>query len=150
MIDTSKSSSLEQQNAEVFIADIVEEYFGCSVERNPYVIISEGVHIEPDLYSENHRIICEIFAHIGALKVGQQHKISQDILKMLLLEKSKGIEYRKVIVIVDDKVEKYLNGKSFIAESIRQFGVEIKRIHLSNEMYEMVLNAQKRQVMINA
>ena len=150
MIDTSKSSSLEQQNAEVFIANIIEEYFGCPVERNPYIIISEGVHIEPDLYSEDNRIICEIFAHIGALKVGQQHKISQDILKMLLLEKSKGVEYRKVIVIVDDKVEKYLNGKSFIAESIRQFGVEIKRIHLSDEMYEMVLNAQKRQVMINA
>lgn len=150
MIDTSKSSSHEQQNAEVYIASMVEEWLGCPVERNVKVILSGGVHIEPDLYSEKDRVICEIFAHIGSLKVGQQHKISQDILKMLLLEKSKKATYRKVIVVADDKVEKYLNGKSFIAESIRQFGIEIKRINLSDELYTVILNAQARQTMINA
>lgn len=47
---------------------------------------------------------------------------------MLLLEKIKGVKYRKLLVIVDDKIEEYLNGKSFIAESIRQFGIEIKKL----------------------
>lgn len=150
MVDTSKSSSHEQQNAEVYVASLVEEWLGCSVERNTKVFLSEGVHIEPDLYSEKDKIICEIFAHIGSLKVGQQHKISQDILKMLLLEKSKLSTYRKVIVVVDDKVEKYLNGKSFIAESIRKFGIEIKRIYLPEELFNTVSNAQARQTMINA
>lgn len=149
MIDTSKSSSHEQQNAEVYIASIVEEWLGCPMEKNAKVVLSDGVHIEPDLYSEKNKIVCEIFAHIGTLKVGQQHKISQDILKMLLLEKSKREAYRKVIVVADDNVEKYINGKSFIAESIRQFGIEIKRINLSDEMYENVSNAQARQKMIN-
>lgn len=69
---------------------------------------------------------------------------------MLLLEKSKGVEYRKAIVIVDDSVEKYLNGKSFIAESIRQFGIEVIRINLPDEISEGIQKAQKRQVMINA
>lgn len=146
MVDTSKSSSHEQQNAEVYIASEAEKWLGCPVERNARVVLSDGVHIEPDLYSEKDRVICEIFAHMGALEVGQQHKISQDILKMLLLEKSKSIEYRKVIVVADDKVEKYLAGKSFIAESIRQFGIEIKRINLSNEMYDNISEAQKRQI----
>lgn len=149
MVDTSKSSSHEQQNAEVYIASIVEDWLGCPVERNAKVVLSDGVHIEPDLYSEPDRIICEIFAHIGSLKVGQQHKISQDILKMLLLEKSKNVTYRKVIVVADAKVEKYLNGKSFIAESIRQFGIEIKKINLSDELYTSISNAQARQTMIN-
>lgn len=150
MVDTSKSSSHEQQNAETYIASVVEEWLGCSVARNSKVVLADGVHIEPDLYSEKDKIICEIFAHIGSLKVGQQHKISQDILKMLLLEKSKSTTYRKVIVVADDKVEKYLNGKSFIAESIRQFGIEIKRINLSEELYNTISNAQARQTMINA
>lgn len=108
MIDTSKSSSHEQQYAEVYIASIVEDWLGCPVERNAKVVLSDGVHIEPDLYSEKDGIICEIFVHTGSLKVGQQHKISQDILKMLLLEKSKNTTFRKVIVVADDKVEKYL------------------------------------------
>ena len=93
------------------------------MKRNEKVVLSEGIHIVPDLYSEKDRIVGEIFAHIGSLKVGQQHKLSQDILKMLLLEKTKGIKYRKMIIIVDEKIEQYLKGKSFIAESIRQFDI---------------------------
>ena len=149
MIDTSKSKSDEQQKAEIIIGDCVEEYLACPLKRNERIVLTEGVHIVPDLYSEQDRIVGEIFAHIGSLKIGQQHKISQDILKMLLLEKTKGIKYRKMLVIVDDKMEEYLKGKSFIAESIRQFGIEIKKIDLSAEEYEKIMNAQKRQVMVN-
>lgn len=149
MIDTSKSKSDEQQKAEIIIGDRVEEYVACPLKRNERVVLTEGVHIVPDLYSEKDRIVGEIFAHIGSLKVGQQHKISQDILKMLLLEKTKGVKYRKMIIIVDEKIEEYLKGKSFIAESIRQFGIEIKKIDLSAEEYEKIINAQKRQVMVN-
>ena len=68
---------------------------------------------------------------------------------MLLLEKAKGVKYRKLLIIVDDKIEEYLKEKSFIAESIRQFGIEIKKIDLLGETYEAVLNAQRRQVMVN-
>ena len=68
---------------------------------------------------------------------------------MLLLEKTKGVNYRKMIVIVDDTIEEYLKGKSFIAESIRQFGIEIKKIDLPDGTYESVVNAQKRQFMVN-
>ena len=149
MIDTSKSKSDEQQKAEIIIGDCVEEYLACPLKRNERIVLTEGVHIVPDLYSEQDRIVGEIFAHIGSLKIGQQHKISQDILKMLLLEKTKGIKYRKMLVIVDDKMEEYLKGKSFISESIRQFGIEIKKIDLLDETYEAVLNAQRRQVMVN-
>ncbi len=149
-MNTSKSSSVEQQEAEVFIADIVERWLGFRLERGAKVALGEGVHIEPNLYSEDKRIICEIFAHIGALKVGQKHKISQDILKMLLLEKSTGFQYRKIVVVADDKVEKYLQGKSFIAESIRQFGIEVKKINLSDEVRMSISNAQARQIMINS
>lgn len=149
MVDTNKSSSVEQQSAEVYMASIIEGWLGCPMERNAKVVLSAGVHIEPNLYSEDERIICEIFAHIGALKVGQQHKVSQDILKMLLLEKSTGFQYRKIIVVADDKVEQFLHGKSYIAESIRQFGIEVKKVNLSDEVRTSVSNAQARQTMIN-
>lgn len=99
MVDTYKSSSFEQQNAETYVASMAEGWLGCQMERNAKVVLSSGIHIEPDLYSEDDRIICEIFAHIGVLKVGQQHKITQDILKMLLLEKTKGFQYRKLLLL---------------------------------------------------
>lgn len=150
MRNTQKSSSVEQQEAEAVIADVVEKWLDCKLEHSAKVVLGEGVHIEPDLYSEDKRIICEIYSHIGALKVGQKHKVSQDILKMILLEKIKGIKYRKIIVVVDDKVKEYLSGKSYIAESVRQFDIEIKKFNLSSEVHKRVLNAQVRQVMINS
>lgn len=149
MIDTSKSKSDEQQKAEISIGNFVEKELSYPLKRNERVDLAEGVHIVPDLYSEKDRIVGEIFAHIGSLKVGQQHKISQDILKMLLLEKIKGVKYRKILVIVDDTIEEYLKGKSFIAESIRQFGIEIRKIDLPDEIYEIVSKEQRRQVMVN-
>ena len=150
MVDTSKSNSLEQQNAEAYVSMLAEELIGCTLERNTKVYLADGVHIEPDLYSESNRVICEIYAHIGKLKIGQQHKISQDILKKLLLEKSKGVPFRKIMIVLDDEVEKYLNGKSFIAESIRQFAIELKRVNVPAEIQENIVNAQARQKMINS
>ena len=88
MIDTCKSKSDEQQKAEIIIGNRVEKELSCPLKRNEKVVLSEGIHIVPDLYSEKDRIVGEIFVHIGSLKVGQQHKISRDILKMLLLEKT--------------------------------------------------------------
>ena len=54
-----------------------------------------------------------------------------------------------MIIIVDEKIEEYLKGKSFMAESIRQFGIEIKKVDLPDETYENIMHAQKRQVMVN-
>lgn len=147
MQETKKSSSVEQQNAEVLIADIVEKWLGCAAERNCKVFLENGVHIEPDLYSEENKIVGEIYAHIGKLKGNQPDKIAQDILKMLLLEKVKGTSYRKIIVIVDETVEKQLSGKSYLAESIRQFGVEVKRICIDDSTYKSIVEAQARQIM---
>ncbi|MGO5072192.1 hypothetical protein ACTQ30_15875, partial [Roseburia faecis] len=107
------------------------------------------LYIEPDFYSEEHSIIGEIFAHIGGNKRGQSTKIANDILKMLLIEKDRCKSYRKIIVVCDEQEERTLSGKSALAESIRQFGIELKRVEISNELRETILSAQNRQVMIN-
>ncbi|MFQ9703194.1 MAG: hypothetical protein ACLR0U_15560 [Enterocloster clostridioformis] len=67
----------------------------------------------------------EIFSHIGKPKKAQNNKIANDILKMLLLDRITGKTYRKIIVVCDEIEWKKLNGKSlFLAETIRQFGIE--------------------------
>ena len=151
MTDTKKSSSLEQQMAEDEIFCMVEDWLGCKVSRNPKIKMNNNdkVHIEPDFYSEEHSIIGEIFAHIGKNKVGQKNKIANDILKMLLIEKDRDRRYRKIIVVCDEQEEKSLTGKSALAESVKQFGIEIKRVKISEDLKDTILSAQNRQVMIN-
>ena len=66
-----------------------------------------------------------------------------------MIEKDRCKNYRKIIVICDEQEERTLSGKSALAESIRQFGIELKRVEISNELRETILSAQNRQVMIN-
>lgn len=68
---------------------------------------------------------------------------------MLLLEKVQNKTYRKIIVICDEHEEKKLQGLSALAESIRQFGIEIIRIDIPEQIKNKIIDAQSRQKMIN-
>ena len=69
---------------------------------------------------------------------------------MLLLEKIQNKLYRKIIVVCDEMEEKKLKGLSALAESIRQFGIEIIKIDIPVDVKEKIIEAQNRQKMINA
>ena len=152
MDNTHKSSSLEQQETEKHIFRIVEEILGVKLENNKKIFLADNsfTYIQPDFYSEPELIIGEIFAHIGKPKKAQDNKIANDILKMLLLEKITGKHFRKIIVVCDEEEQKKLQGLSALAESIRQFEIEIMKIEIDDDLRNMILNAQKRQKMINA
>ena len=107
-------------------------------------------YIQPDFYSETELIIGEIFVHIGKPRKAQDNKISNDILKMLTLEKITGKKYKKIIVVCDEAEHKKLTGLSVLAESIRQFDIEIMYVEIEEELREKIINAQSRQKMINA
>lgn len=152
MDNTYKSSSLEQQETEKHIFLMVEELLGVKLENNKKIFLADNsfTYIQPDFYSETELIIGEIFAHIGKPKKAQDNKIANDILKMLLLEKITGKHFRKIIVVCDEEEQKKLQGLSALAESIRQFGIEIMKIEIGDDLRNMILDAQKRQKMINA
>lgn len=152
MVNSQKSSSIEQIRAEEKIFAIVEETLNVKLEKNPklYLANNEYTYIQPDFYSADHYVIGEIFAHIGKPKKAQDNKIANDILKMLLLEKIAGRHYRKIIVVCDELEEKKLRGSSALSESIRQFGIEILYIQIDEQLRREILNAQERQKMTNA
>lgn len=106
---------------------------------------SGTVYICPDFYSEENRIIGEIHAHIGRLKGAQSDKIASDVLKMLLLEKEQGIEYKKYIAVCDQDEYKQLSGKSALAESIRVFGIELLFISIPEKDYERLQESIRKQ-----
>lgn len=147
MCQVHKSSSHEQMQAEEIICRIVESILDTKLERNKKIFLSDNPYtfIQPDFYSEKYNVIGEIFAHIGKPKKSQNNKISNDVLKMLLLEKIQKKTYRKIIVVCDTEEEKTLTGQSVLAESIRQFDVEIMRVELDSEMRDRIIAAQERQ-----
>ena len=130
----------------------VEELFNLKFEKNKKIFLADNAftYMQPDFYSAENYIVGEIFAHIGKPKKAQDNKIANDVLKMLLLEKITGKQFRKILVVCDEEEQKKLQGLSALAESIRQFGIEIIRIEIDDDLRDKILTAQKRQKMINA
>lgn len=152
MGEKHKSSSEEQMIAEQYIFKAIEKRLQINLDHDRKIYLADNpfTYIQPDFYSEDDCIVGEIFSHIGKPKKAQNNKTANDILKMLLLEKVTGKKYRKIIVVCDEIEWKKLNGKSVLAETIRQFGIEIINIEIEDEMRNTILEAQKRQNMVNA
>ena len=151
IVDSNKSSSLEQIQAEQVAFTIVEEKLGISLEKNKIIYLCDNsyTYIQPDFYSDVERVIGEIFVHIGKPKKAQNNKISNDILKMLLLEEKTNKKFRKIIVVCDQQEYTHLRGMSVLAECIRQFGIELMYVELDEDTRQRILSAQKRQEMVN-
>lgn len=141
------SSSHEQMQAEDEIFALVEKKLNIKLQKNPKIYLADNAftYIQPDFYSEDNQVVGEIFAHIGKNKTGQDKKIAADILKMLLLEKVTGKVYHKIIAVCGIEEKKKLGGLSYIAESIRQFDIEVMHIEIGDELRNQLLDAQKRQ-----
>ena len=152
MENTHKSSSRVQMQAENEIFQKVEQLLSIRLERNKKIHLADNAYtyMQPDFYSDEHCVVGEIFAHIGKPKKAQDNKISNDILKMLLLEKITGKQYRKILAVCDAAEKKKLEGQSVLAESIRQFRVEVMYIGIDEETKLQILAAQELQKMTNA
>lgn len=72
MIDTTRSNSEEQLSIENYVVREIERILGCPLERNVSVQLADDIYINPDFYSNDQTIVGEIYAHVGALKVGQK------------------------------------------------------------------------------
>ena len=146
---SEQSNSFEQQIAEQIIFEKVQNWLNKNLKENAKILVGK-TYMQPDFYSKEDGIIGEIFAHIGKPKKGQDNKIANDILKMLLLEKLEKRTYRKIIVVCDEQEMKKITGTSVLAECIRQFDIEVKMINIETDLRTMLIAAQKRQRMTNA
>ena len=140
-----------QMQAEEIICRKAEELLNIRFERNKQIYLADNAftYMQPDFYSAEHFIVGEIFAHIGKPKKAQDNKIANDILKMLLLDKVTGKHHRKIIVVCDTSEKKKLEGKSVLAESIRQFNIEIMYVEIDAETQKQIVAAQELQKMTN-
>jgi len=99
-----------------------------------------------DGYSENPPVLCEIYAHIGKLKSAQTYKINKDILKLLLIAKMSGKQFRKIIAFAnEDAARPFSVSESRYSKLKDTFGIEIITIKISKNLKTTFLTAQKRR-----
>jgi hypothetical protein len=141
------SNSTEHQKAEALMLTLLEANLGLKFDRDARLPILIGV--QPDAVNLKHKVVVEAYAHIGAAKGGQLHKIKGDILKLVFIEKELNEGWRKIMCFASEDAAKYAQGKSWAAEAARAFGIEIHVVPLTREQRNAIKSAQKRQNMVN-
>ena len=146
-MSTHKSDSSEQQTAEDYMLMSLQDKLGIKFVHDATLPFS--LSVKPDAIDPVNKVIVEAYARIGAAKGAQQHKIKGDILKLALIERKLGVGWRKIMCFASDEAAKFVQGKSWVAEAAKEFGVEIHIVHLPDEQKNKVISAQKRQRMVN-
>lgn len=147
-INLSPSDSSVQQTLEEEMIKKFEEKVGhAGLQNSKLVCLSRypDVSIKPDIFSQGHRIIGEVHAHLGKMKPAQKHKIANDILKMIAFEKDQGVDYYKYIVVCSDDEARYLNGDSYIGAIINMYGIRVVSVDLTDQQKAQLAHTIKRQ-----
>lgn len=140
------SDSTVQQQAEILIIKAVEDKLNLNRDSiSPKRIPLKNTYVELDGYSNEAPVLCEVYAHIGAMKGKQFDKVISDAMKMIFIEKMTGINYRKIYAVCDIEIEKQLISGSWKAMALREFGIEIVRVDIGEEMKSKIRQAQKKQ-----
>lgn len=142
-----KSDSSTQLKAEKVMLNMLEERFELNAGdlSSEKIKLSDKVSVEIDGYNEEHGIMIEVFARMGKLKAAHYEKIANDILKLVMVEKLHNREYRKILAVCGDEVERYLLGKSWKAHAVDIFNFEVIKVDIPFELKEEICAAQGRQ-----
>lgn len=106
----------------------------------------DGTKFDFDGISED--TIYEVYAGIDRLRSGQQQKISQDVLKMVLYEKMVGRPIKKVIIVVDQRildVLSYDSHRSWKNRAIIEYGIEVRLATISPKERQLLEEAKEAQ-----
>jgi hypothetical protein len=142
------SDSSEQNRAESELVRQLAADLGVSLQPMP-IELQEGVRVNIDGYNQEHRILCEVYAHIGHTRGGQPHKIAKDILKLIAVEKRHPGPWQKILCFADQAAAQCVSGSSWLATVCSDFGIVVRVFSLPPDLHEAVAAAQRRQVMVN-
>jgi len=101
-----------------------------------------------DGVSPDEPVLVECFAHVGAMKGGQRHKVATDALKLITLGRGKP-GARLLLALANESSARSLTGQSWLAEALRSGGVEVLVVDVEASLVEKILAAQELQKMVN-
>lgn len=106
--------------------------------------LAGGVQCEVDGASADGMVLVEVFAHQGEMRGAQLKKVSEDAFKLVTLARSRtGV--RLIVAFADELAAKSFLGKSWKAEALRLWGVEVFVVELHGDLRAGIRDAQVRQ-----
>lgn len=135
--------SAAQRDAEQSMIDAVAEVIDVPLSKQR-VDLGDGAWCEVDGVSADQQVLVEAFAHQGKMIGGQLKKVSEDAFKLVTLGRSRP-GARLIIAFADDVAAKSFLGRSWKAEALRLWGVEVLVAELNDDVRDGIRAAQVRQ-----
>jgi hypothetical protein len=140
--------SEEQREAEGVMLELLSARLGVNLEPR-LIRLPSGVRLEVDGACDDPPILCEAWAHQGAAKSAQRDKVAKDILKLPILKEAAreaGAPTPRLILLFGDAAAaRACGGRSWKAEAVRRFSIEVEVVELPDETRLAVMQAQVRQ-----
>ena len=136
--------SSEQRDAEEELLKELSKELGVNLTKKKFSL-NGGSWIEVDGFCKDPLVLCEAWAHIGPPKSAQKNKVMTDAFKLLFASKLVKDNGKCILLFADHGAAAHFQGKSWMAQCLKEYNIEVRIIKLSQELRSKVMEAQKRQ-----
>jgi hypothetical protein len=144
---THPSDSLAQRLAEPLILAGASRVLGVELASRS-LRLENGARTDVDGVAPDESVLVEVFARRGRLKTGQAHKVANDALKLITLGRLRPAS-RLVIALGDTVAASSITGRSWLAEALQTWGVEVLVVPVDADTSARLDAAQATQKMVN-
>ena len=140
-------SDLQLEIEKLLIRKLEEKLGITGLQNDQYLSFKGNIDskIKPDIFSDEHHLIGEVYTHLGKLKSSQVDKIAADILKMIVYNEDYGKDYEMYYVVCDEAVKKCMLGNAVISNAIRIHKVQVECFELNEVLKKKLSATMKRQ-----
>lgn len=143
--DQKPGNSAEQRAAEVVVLRQLETDLEVALGPGKRAL-PDGTRVELDAICLEPPILIEVWAHQGAPKPAQKHKVMTDALKLVWAE---AVLFpagaRKILALTDVDAAAHFLGATWMAAALAHLRVEVRVVELPQDLRERIRRAQVRQ-----
>ena len=136
--------SSEQREAEEWLLKELSKELDVNLIKKKFSL-DGGSWIEVDGFCKDPLVLCEAWAHIGPPKSAQKNKVMTDAFKLLFASKLVKGNGKCILLFADHDAAAHFQGKSWMAQCLKEYNIEVRIIKLSQELRSKVMEAQERQ-----
>jgi hypothetical protein len=142
-----QSDSLAQREVETLILAELSVEVGQDLRKRK-LELPGGSKVEVDGVGDDETVFAEAFAHQGPLKGGQLGKVARDAFKLITLGRTYP-KARLIVAFADPAAAAAVKGKSWLAEALKTWSVEVVVVELDPAVRKGLLATQEAQRMVN-
>lgn len=145
LAEVPAGDSSTQRKAEAVMLRLLGKRLGVSLAPRRFEF-PQGFRVEIDGADHLTTVLVEVWAHQGAPKSAQKHKVLADALRLLFVASTLPTTPRLILCLSDPAAaHHFTSARSWAAAALQNFGVDVEVVNLPDDLRAEIAAAQTRQ-----